>query len=74
MTLLEEIYCDIVFTIAAAGGDKNHSLAANQLRAIKNRLENKISPSVIAEANRKTSDFVKMQDNCYFCNRTAEQI
>lgn len=63
MTLLEEIYCDVVATLAATGEDDDRTLAANQLRAIRNRLESEISPAVILEAKRKAAVLCKSRDN-----------
>lgn len=61
MTILEDIYLDVVATLAMDGGDSNRSLCANELRAIRNRLEPIMSRSVIEEAGRRSQLFADMR-------------
>ena len=53
MTLLEDIYCDVVCTIAVAGAEKQRSICANELRAIRNRLEPLMSADIISMARER---------------------
>lgn len=57
MNVLDEIYMDVVTTLAISGGDSNHSLCANELRAIRNKLQPMVSRSVIIEAARREKTF-----------------
>lgn len=57
MTLLEEIYCDVVSAIAVAGAENERSICANELRAIRNRLEPMMSPAILAAAEERARRF-----------------
>ncbi len=58
MTLLEEIYVDVVVALATAGAEEDTSICANELRAIRNRLEPMISQTIREEAARRAELFV----------------
>lgn len=61
MTLLEEIYCDVVSAIAAAGAENQRSICANELRAIRNRLEPMMSAATIATALSRAEMLAKQK-------------
>lgn len=61
MTLLQEIYRDVVATLAMAGGNDNRSLCANELRAIRNRLEPLMPPHIVEETKRYADIFAEQQ-------------
>lgn len=61
MTILEEIYCDVVSAIAAAGAEKQRSICANELRAIRNRLEPMMSAAAIATALSRAERLAKQK-------------
>ena len=53
MKLLEDIYQDVVVTLAMTGEDANRSLCANELRSIRNKLEPLMSCRIIEDVARK---------------------
>ena len=61
MTLLEELYCDVVSAIAAAGAENERSICANELRAIRNRLEPMMSAATISKALSRAERLAKLK-------------
>lgn len=60
MTLLEEIYCDVVVALSmGASGKSGRTLLANELRAIRNRLEPMMPASVRENAAHLAERFRK---------------
>lgn len=53
MTLLEDIYCDVVCALAVAGAENERSICANELRAIRNQLEPMMPASILSTASSR---------------------